>query len=208
VKLSFRKESFQLHLKHICLSHSTTSSEKPGSHHKNCGVTRQICDAFCSGIFVHPPISGIFCWANLLQRREKYHDIHLIGFFENTKSRMKDPNLPNGKGIEHICERNGLGHQTPRALGALVLEALLVDLGTIHLSNKRKQRCKTCHTHVHYCCKLCNKIQSYMIYKISIYNLTVSMLLQYHNIKSSNIIAISIIISNITQTLLFNFKFN
>ena len=198
---------------------------------------------FVRGIFVHPPISRDLCWANLLQRREKYHDIHLIGFFENTKSRMKDTNgcflkwgypkmddlqqksllkwmiwgyhhfrkhsnLPNGKGVENICERNGLGHQTPRALGALVLEALLVDLGTIHLSNKRKQRCKTCHTHVHYCCKLCNRIQSYMIYKISIYNLTFSMLLQYHNIKSSNIIAISIIISNITQTLLFNFKFN
>ena len=138
----------------------------------------QICmDAFCSGIFVHPPISrdlfvGLICFS----------------------------------GGEH--QRNGLGHQTPRALGALVLEALLVDLGTIHLSNKRKQRCKTCHTHVHYCCTLCNKIQSYIIYKISIYNLTFSMFLQYHNIKSSNIIAISIIISNITQTLLFNFKFN
>lgn len=52
LKLSFRKESFQLHLKHICLSHSTTSSEKPGSHHKNCGVAKQICmDAFCSGNF-------------------------------------------------------------------------------------------------------------------------------------------------------------
>ena len=100
---------------------------------------------------------------------------------------MKDPNLPNAKGFENMVNENGLGHQTPRALGALVLEAHLVDLGTVHLSNKRKQRCKTCHTHVHDCCKLCNKIQLYMIYKISIYNLTFSMLLQYHNIKSSNI---------------------
>ena len=96
MKLSFRKESFQLHFEthlplpqHHQLRKAWITSQKLRGHQAN--LCKFVWMLFVRGFFVHPPISRDLCWANLLQRREKYHDIHLIGFFENTQSRMKDP---------------------------------------------------------------------------------------------------------------------